>query len=273
MLSYSDDCVIWLYSREVRSVVYVSLEMHAGMSYEQLTQTLHGLVKSEYYFLWVALPDMVQKLNSQLLQEEAFTAADRNRALILECAPQHAMLCRHQAVGCFLTHGEWSSALEAAVKGVPMVCFPFFPYQKINSHLVSQVWKTGRDMNDDVCVDIDNKVEGTVTMKDKVKDAVITAMKSGDLRNNADTVAQLLKDDFRDVEGQSSSELNGLLNFIMDLRGQDPAGANRELETSACFMKLVYTVFYDIFYTRFTFLVIFIFLLYHLVPVFFPQIL
>ena len=63
--------------------------------------------------------------------------------------PQEEVLV-HQALGGFLTHSEWNSTLESIVAGVPMICWPYFANQQINSRFVSEVWKLGMDMKD-VC--------------------------------------------------------------------------------------------------------------------------
>ena len=39
----------------------------------------------------------------------------------------------------FLTHVGWNSTLEGIVEGVPMVCWPFFADQQINSRFVGTV--------------------------------------------------------------------------------------------------------------------------------------
>ncbi|TKY69965.1 7-deoxyloganetic acid glucosyltransferase [Spatholobus suberectus] len=64
-------------------------------------------------------------------------------------APQEEVLA-HKAIGGFLTHSGWNSTLESVVAGVPMICWPYFADQQINSRFVSEVWKLGLDMKD-VC--------------------------------------------------------------------------------------------------------------------------
>ena len=61
----------------------------------------------------------------------------------LPWVPQRDVL-RHRAVGCFLTHAGWNSTLEAAVEGVPMVCWLFFGDHLINSRNVGAVWPPPR---------------------------------------------------------------------------------------------------------------------------------
>ncbi|KAG9138334.1 hypothetical protein Leryth_001529 [Lithospermum erythrorhizon] len=54
----------------------------------------------------------------------------------------------HEAIGGFLTHSGWNSTLESIVEGVPMICWPFFADQQINSRFVEEVWKLGLDIKD-----------------------------------------------------------------------------------------------------------------------------
>ncbi|VAI91572.1 unnamed protein product [Triticum turgidum subsp. durum] len=190
----------WLDGHGDRSVVYVSLGSLAVISHEQFTEFLAGLVATGYAFLWVLRPDMV-KTTSSVLREAVKEAGSKAR--VVEWAPQRGVL-RHRAVGCFLTHGGWNSTLEAAAEGVPMVCWPFFADQQINSRFVGAVWRTGLDMKD-LC--------DRAIVEGKVREA----MESGELRGRAHAMAQQLKLDVA-VGGSSSCDLERLVGFIRELR-------------------------------------------------------
>ncbi|XP_040255682.3 myricetin 3-O-rhamnoside 1,2-glucosyltransferase UGT709G2-like [Aegilops tauschii subsp. strangulata] len=196
-----DGCMAWLDGHGDRSVVYVSLGSIAVISYEQLTEFLSGLAATGYAFLLVLRPGMVQMASSALLRE-AVAVAQAGKAKIVEWAPQRDVL-RHRAVGCFLTHAGWNSTLECAVEGVPMVCWPFFLDQQMNSRLVGAVWRTGLDMKD-VC---DRAV---------VEKMVREAMVSGQIKAAAQAMAEQLRLDIADG-GSSSSELGRLVRFIREL--------------------------------------------------------
>ncbi|RDX70263.1 7-deoxyloganetic acid glucosyltransferase, partial [Mucuna pruriens] len=58
----------------------------------------------------------------------------RERGFIVDWAPQEEVLA-HKAIGGFLTHSGWNSTLESLVAGVPMICWPYFANQQINSRL------------------------------------------------------------------------------------------------------------------------------------------
>uniref|UniRef100_A0A0E0LKT1 Glycosyltransferase n=1 Tax=Oryza punctata TaxID=4537 RepID=A0A0E0LKT1_ORYPU len=189
-----DGCMAWLDVLPDRSVVYMSLGSLTVISLEQFTEFLHGLVAAGYPFLWVLRPDMSAALR------EAITAAGDSKARVVEWAPQLDVL-RHRAVGCFLTHAGWNSTLEAAVEGVPTVCWPFFADQQMNSRFVGGVWRTGLDMKD-VC---DRAV---------VERMVREAMESGEIRASAQALARQLRRDVADDCGSSAAEFQRLVGFI-----------------------------------------------------------
>ncbi|CAK9167817.1 unnamed protein product [Ilex paraguariensis] len=48
----------------------------------------------------------------------------------------------------YMTHTGWNSTLESIFEGVPMICWPYFADQQVNSRFVGEVWNLGVDMND-----------------------------------------------------------------------------------------------------------------------------
>ncbi|KAF7076152.1 hypothetical protein CFC21_080846 [Triticum aestivum] len=214
----SDDMSLsaWLDGHEDRSVVYVNLGSLTIVSSEQLAEFLHGLVAAGYAFLAVFRQDMLHQMAaaaasaskaSVALREavEAVAGAGSERALVVEWALQrdaHHVL-RHRAVGCFLTHGGWNSTLEAAVEGVPAVCWPFFADQQTNSRFVGAVWRTGLDMKD-------------VCQRAVVERMVREAMESPEIRASAQSMSRQLRLDVAHG-GSSSSELERLVGLITEL--------------------------------------------------------
>lgn len=139
-------CIEWLDKQPVRSVLYVSFGSITLLTREQLIEFWHGLVDSKQRFLWVVRPDSVIGEGDAPAE---LVEGTTERGLLVSWVPQEEVLA-HQAVAGFLTHSGWNSTLESIVSGVPMVCWPYFADQHINSRFVSEVWKLGLDMKD-VC--------------------------------------------------------------------------------------------------------------------------
>lgn len=137
-------CVEWLDAQPPKSVIYVSFGSITILTREQLLEIWHGLLDSCQRFLWVIRPDSVagdDRIPAEL------TVRSKEKGMLVEWAPQEAVL-NHPSVGGFLTHSGWNSTLESISAGVPMICWPYFADQTINSRFVSEVWKIGLDIKD-----------------------------------------------------------------------------------------------------------------------------
>uniref|UniRef100_A0A0E0DE19 Glycosyltransferase n=1 Tax=Oryza meridionalis TaxID=40149 RepID=A0A0E0DE19_9ORYZ len=234
-----DGCMAWLDDQADRSVMYVSLGSFTVISPEQFTEFLSGLVAAGYPFLWVLRPDMVTARRRHAdLQEAVTAAAGDSKARVVEWAPQRDVL-RHRAVGCFLTRAN--STLEAAVEGVPTVCWPFFVDQQINSRFVGAVWGTGLDMKDVLLGFLDNRnknseqnsntrerwknewtqntrfTANTCATPAVVARMVREAMESGEIRTTAQALAEKVRQDVADNGGSSAAELKRLVGFLREL--------------------------------------------------------
>lgn len=137
-------CMNWLDSQPYKSVIYVSFGSIATVTRDQLMEFWYGLVNSGCKFLWVIRPDTIT--GDGEIPEEVLKGTNE-RGYIVGWAPQEEVLA-HQSVGGFLTHSGWNSTLESVVEGVPMICWPYFMDQQVNSRFVSEVWKLGLDMKD-----------------------------------------------------------------------------------------------------------------------------
>lgn len=104
----------------------------------------YGLVNSGCKFLWVIRPDSVAG-NGEIPAE--VLKGTKERGYIVGWAPQEEVLA-HSSVGGFLTHSGWNSTLESVMEGVPMICWPYFMDQQVNSRFVGEFWKIGLDMKD-----------------------------------------------------------------------------------------------------------------------------
>ncbi|KAI3427705.1 Glycosyltransferase, partial [Psidium guajava] len=154
-------CISWLDEQPPKSVIYVSFGTVTTINRYDFTELWHGLVNSRRRFLWVVRPDSLAEGDPGAVAEE-LREATAERGCVVGWAPQEEVL-HHGAVAAFLTHSGWNSTLESVVAGKPMVCWPFFADQQVNSRLVSHAWKVGLDMKD-VCdrVVVERMVNGVM---------------------------------------------------------------------------------------------------------------
>ncbi|XP_009795416.1 7-deoxyloganetic acid glucosyltransferase-like [Nicotiana tabacum] len=142
-------CMDWLDEQPNKSVLFVSIGSVATMSKAQLLEIWYGLVNSKTRFLWVQRPGSVIGLEENNDIPMELSKYTKERGCIVSWAPQEEVLA-HPSIGGFLTHCGWNSTLESIVEGVPMICWPYFVDQQVNSRYVGEVWKLGLDMKD-VC--------------------------------------------------------------------------------------------------------------------------
>ncbi|CAO2207100.1 unnamed protein product [Urochloa humidicola] len=109
----------WLDAFPDGSVVYVSFGTQHALSRPQAASVAGALARSSAPFVWAASPS-----GGAAAVPEGFEAATAARGMVVRgWAPQVEIL-RHRAVGWFLTHCGWNSALEAAAAGVAMLAWP-----------------------------------------------------------------------------------------------------------------------------------------------------
>ncbi|KAK4734091.1 hypothetical protein R3W88_008352 [Solanum pinnatisectum] len=142
-----ESCISWLDTQPSKSVIYVSFGSIAGLTKEELLEFWYGLVNSEQKFLWAMRPDLIigQERKDEISVE--LEQGTKARGYMADWVPQEKVLA-HRAIGGFLTHSGWNSTLESIVEGVPMICWPRFADQQVNSRFVGEVWKMGLDIKD-----------------------------------------------------------------------------------------------------------------------------
>jgi UDP:flavonoid glycosyltransferase YjiC (YdhE family) len=137
----------WLDAQPFKSVIYVSFGSITTMTKDVLMEFWHGLVNSKKRFLWVIRPDLVDGNDADGQTPAELVEGTKERGYTVGWAPQEEVLA-HAAIGGFLTHSGWNSTMESIAAGIPMICWPYFADQQVNSRFVSQVWKLGMDMKD-----------------------------------------------------------------------------------------------------------------------------
>uniref|UniRef100_A0A5B7A4K9 Glycosyltransferase n=1 Tax=Davidia involucrata TaxID=16924 RepID=A0A5B7A4K9_DAVIN len=197
-------CMTWLDSQPSKSVIYVSFGSITVVTRDQLLEFWHGLVNSGQRFLWVMRPDSVAGKNGESQIPAELLEGTKERGYMVGWAPQLEVLA-HPAVGGFLTHSGWNSTLESIVAGVPMICWPYFADQMINSRFVSEVWKLGLDMKDSC---------DRVIIEKMVRD--LMDLRKDEFQQRANQMAKLAK---RAVSegGSSYCNLGRLIEYIKSM--------------------------------------------------------
>ncbi|XP_075668308.1 7-deoxyloganetic acid glucosyltransferase-like isoform X2 [Castanea sativa] len=142
-------CMTWLDAQPLKSVIYVSFGSISTMTKDEHMEFWFGLVNSKKRFLWVLRSDAIAGEHDRNEVPIELVEGTKERGYIVSWTPQEEVL-DHHAIGGFLTHSGWNSTLESVVAGLPMICWPYFGDQQLNSRFVSEVWKLGLDMKD-VC--------------------------------------------------------------------------------------------------------------------------
>nr|GMD57628.1 7-deoxyloganetic acid glucosyltransferase-like [Ipomoea batatas] len=137
-------CMAWLDEQPLKSVLYVSFGSMTVLTRNQFLEFWYGIVNSGKAFLWAIRPNSV--VGDDHIPPELIEGT-RKKGYMVGWAPQEEVLV-HPAVGGFLTHSGWNSTLESICEGLPMICWPFYADQQVNSRLVGEVWKNGVDMKD-----------------------------------------------------------------------------------------------------------------------------
>ncbi|KNA14205.1 hypothetical protein SOVF_109730 [Spinacia oleracea] len=202
-------CLEWLDAQPRKSVLFVSIGSLASMTKDQLMEIWYGLLNSKTRFLWVRRPGSI--IDDEGGKEAAVpievVEGTKERGCVVSWAPQEEVL-GHEAIGGFLTHCGWNSTLESIVGGVPMICWPFFVDQQVNSRVVTEVWKIGLDMNKDEC--------DRVVVEEMIKELMGTTRREEFLAR-AGVMAKLAAQAV-DVGGSSYNSLNRLIDDIVYMR-------------------------------------------------------
>jgi UDP:flavonoid glycosyltransferase YjiC (YdhE family) len=103
------DYVRWLDAKAASSVVYVSFGSLVPMSERQEAEMERGLEAAGRPYLWA--------------RKGAEDRKEKEQGLVVSWCEQ-ARVLSHAAVGCFVTHCGWNSALESVTCGVPVVAVP-----------------------------------------------------------------------------------------------------------------------------------------------------
>eukprot|EP00262_Sarcandra_glabra_P013006 TRINITY_DN3492_c0_g1_i1.p1 TRINITY_DN3492_c0_g1~~TRINITY_DN3492_c0_g1_i1.p1 ORF type:complete len:470 (-),score=25.70 TRINITY_DN3492_c0_g1_i1:88-1497(-) len=138
------ECLRWLDEQPRGSVLFVSFGSGGTLSLEQLNELALGLEMSEQRFLWVVRSPHDKAANASFFSAESikdpfdflpegFLTRTKGFGLVVPSWAPQIQVLSHVSTGGFLTHCGWNSVLESVVHGVPLIAWPLYAEQKMNS--------------------------------------------------------------------------------------------------------------------------------------------
>ncbi|GKA46681.1 UDP-glycosyltransferase 73E1-like protein [Tanacetum coccineum] len=209
------DCLKWLNDREPGSVLYVCLGSLARISTQQVIELGLGLESTNQPFIW-CVKNKTQELDKWFL---GFKERVRDRGLIVHGWAPQLILLSHGAIGGFLTHCGWNSALESICAGVPMVTWPFLGDQFLNEAFIVEILKIGVRIGVEIPVPFGEEEEiGVLVKKEDVKMAVECLMDKADeegkqRRKRASELAEMAKR----AMAEGGSSYHNISSLIQDI--------------------------------------------------------
>ncbi|PKA60464.1 Anthocyanidin 5,3-O-glucosyltransferase [Apostasia shenzhenica] len=148
------EALAWLDAQPAGRVVFLCFGSRVTFPAAQLREIAIGLERSGQRFLWVVRSagrtEKLERSTEQDLEEllpDGFVERMQGRGLVVKSwGPQVAVL-RHEAVGGFVTHCGWNSALEAIVAGVGMIAWPLYAEQRMNMGFLVEEAGLAAEMN------------------------------------------------------------------------------------------------------------------------------
>ncbi|KAL2465632.1 UDP-glycosyltransferase 89B1 [Abeliophyllum distichum] len=128
----------WLDTCQDHTVVYVCFGSQAVLTNKQMEELTLGLEKSGVKFILCVKGKTKGHVDEEDYGDIPSGFEDRvtGRGLVIKGWAPQVLILRHKAIGAFLTHCGWNSALEGIVAGVPMLAWPMGADQFANATLL-----------------------------------------------------------------------------------------------------------------------------------------
>ncbi|KAK9079336.1 hypothetical protein SSX86_001007 [Deinandra increscens subsp. villosa] len=216
-----NECIMWLDSQENESVIYVCLGSISRIEPVQLIELALALESSKKPFIWVVRAGHKTDKIEKWIDEEGFEERTKDRALLIRGWAPQLLVLSHPAIGGFLTHCGWNSALEGVSAGVPMVTWPQFSEQFYNEKLLVQVLRIGVSVGVQEVVHWGEEEKSGVVVKSEVlRKAIETVMEGGkeseDRRKRAKQLGKMANEAIEDG-GSSHRNITRLIQDIWNL--------------------------------------------------------
>lgn len=136
------DLLKWLDNQRPASVVFVSFGSETFLSREQACVIAFGLEMNGVPFLWSLRAPQYLDDPPELLPE-GFETRTRDRGLVVRGWVPQTRILSHGSIGGYLSHGGWSSAMEALSCGLPLILLPLRLDHGLNARQITMELKAG----------------------------------------------------------------------------------------------------------------------------------
>ncbi|GLJ07771.1 hypothetical protein SUGI_0073860 [Cryptomeria japonica] len=225
------ELVCWLDSKCPRSVAYVSFGIQTALSEEQTHALGRGLEASGQPFVWaiktypkkeLVSSESKTDINSTYLPE-GFLERTKERGLVIRGWVPQLVILSHVSVGAFISHCGWNSALESISLGVPILSWPMFGDQHLNSKLFADLG---------VGIQFCQHTDG-IPDEERVKEAVtmaVTGDKGEEMRERTEKLKEMATNAIKE-QGSSAADLTAFVSDMYKLNSR-PTKHKREAEPS-----------------------------------------
>nr|KYP58166.1 Anthocyanin 3'-O-beta-glucosyltransferase [Cajanus cajan] len=218
-----EECLTWLDSKRVESVVYICFGSLCHFPDKQLQEIACGIEASGHEFIWV-VPEKKGKENERQEEKEKWLPKgfeEKEKGMIIRGWAPQLLILNHHAVGAFLTHCGWNSTVEAVTAGIPMLTWPVHGEQFYNEKLITQVRGIGVEVGAAEWTSIGFGERHKLVTRDSIQNAITRLMDAGDeatqIRRRAKEFAQKARKAVKEG-GSSHNNLTALIHDLKRLR-------------------------------------------------------
>ncbi|XP_020226657.1 UDP-glucose flavonoid 3-O-glucosyltransferase 7 [Cajanus cajan] len=213
-----EECVSWLDSKRVNSVVYICFGSICYFPDKQLYEIASAIEASGHEFIWVVPEKKGKENESEEEKENWLPKGFEERGMIIKGWAPQVVILGHPSVGAFLTHCGWNSTVEAVTAGVPMITWPVHSDQFYNEKLITRVRGIGVEVGAEEWTFCGFYECGKVVGRDRIEEAVRRVMDGGDEAQQIRRRAKEFAETARQAVGEGGSSYNNLTALIHHLK-------------------------------------------------------
>ncbi|KAL6213380.1 hypothetical protein ACLB2K_012827 [Fragaria x ananassa] len=212
LVDEAQECLNWLNSKNLNSVVYICFGTMTKFSDSQLVEIAYGLEASQQQFIWVVKKE---KNDKEEWLPEGFEQRVKGEGLIIRGWAPQLLILQREAIGAFLTHCGWNSILEGVSAGVPMITWPVSAEQFYNEKLVTQILGIGVPVGAQKWED--GSLQSEASLKREAIEKAVTEFMVGNIQEEMRTRVLALGEMARRAVAEGGSSFSGLTVLIEEV--------------------------------------------------------